>query len=133
MLKKMILAAVPMMFLVSISVAEENFLADFDVSSIQDADISIEEAGFDVDFDDLANKAGGEDEAIEASFRHFGYGYRSYGYGYRGYGYGYRSHGYGYNCYRPYYHSYYRPYYSCYRPVYYHTYYPVYRNYWGCW
>ncbi len=125
MLKKMILAAVPMMFLVSISAAEENFLADFDVSSIQDADISIEEAGFDVDVDDLANKAGEDDEAIEACFRRFGYGYgyRSYGYGY-----GYRSYGYGYryNCYRP-------AYYSCYRPVYYHTYYPVYRNYWGCW
>jgi hypothetical protein len=125
MLKKMILAAVPMMFLVSISVAEENFLADFDVSSIQDADISIEVAGFDVDFDDLAKNAGGEDEAIEACFRSrygHGYGYRSYGYGY------------GYNCYRPYYRSCYRPaYYSCYRPVYHHTYYPVYRNYWGCW
>ena len=128
MLKKMILAAVPMMFLVSISVAEDNFLADFDVSSIQDADISIEEAGFDVDFDDLANNAGQDEEAIEACFRSFGYGYRSYGYGY--------------NCYRPCYrHCYrhcYRPcyrhcYYSCYRPVYYHTYYPVYRNYWGCW
>ena len=119
MLKKLILAAVPMMFLVSVSVAEDDFLADLDINSIQDAEISIEEAGFDVDFDKLDDEAS-QEEAIEACFR--SYGYRSYGYGYS--------------------YSYYRPYYSCYRPVYYHTYYrpvvyrtyyPVYRNYWGCW
>lgn len=123
MLKKMILAAVPMMFLVSISVAEDSFLADIDVNAIQDADISIQEAGFDVNVDDLANQAGAEDEAVEACFRSFGY----YNYGYCGYRY--------YGCYRPCYYSYcYRPYYySCYTPVYYHSCYPVYRNYWGCW
>lgn len=116
MLKKMILAAVPMMLLATIAVAEDDFLADLDVASIQDADIAIEEAGFDVNFDELAENATGDDEAIEACFRRFGY----YNYGYR--------------CYRPYYYNCYRPvYYSCYRPVYYHTYYPVYRNYWGCW
>ena len=124
MLKKMILAAVPMMLLATIAVAEDNFLADLDVASIQDADIAIEEAGFDVDFDSLSENAGGDDEAIEACFRSFGY----HGWGHRYYGgcynYGYN---YGYNyCYRP-------VYYSCYTPVYYHTCYPVYRNYWGCW
>jgi len=113
MLKKLILAAVPMMFVATIAVAEDDLLADLDVNSIQDAEISIEQAGFDVDFDELADNAGEEDEAIEACFRRFGY----YGYGYR--------------CYRP---CYYRTYYySCYRPVYYHSYYPVYRHYWGCW
>ena len=120
MLKKLILAAVPMMFVAVVAVAEDDFLADLDITSIQDADISIEEAGFDVDFDSLSENAGGDDEAIEACFRRFGY--RSWGYNY------YRPcYNYGYNyCYRP-------VYYSCYRPVYYHTYYPVYRNYWGCW
>ena len=120
MLKKLILAAVPMMFVAVVAVAEDDFLADLDVASIQDADISIEEAGFDVDFDKLAEDASGEDEAIEACFRRFGY--CSYGYSY------YRP------CYNYCYSYCYRPvYYSCYRPVYYHTYYPVYRNYWGCW
>ena len=119
MLKKLVLAVVPMMFVAAVAVAEDDFLADLDVSSIQDAEISIEEATFDVDFDNLADNAG-DDEAIEACFRSFGY--RSYGFGY------------GYRCYRPYYYNCYRPvYYTCYRPVYYHTYYPVYRHYWGCW
>ena len=121
MLKKLVLAVVPMMFVAAVAVAEDDFLADLDVSNIQDADISIEEATFDVDFDDLANNAGEETEAIEACFRRFGYGY-GFGYGYRWGGYGYRWGG----CYRPYF-------YGCYRPVYHHCYYPVYRNYWGCW
>jgi len=130
MLKKIIFAVVPMMFLATITVAEDNLLSGLDVTSIQDADISIEEASSDLDFDALSGEAeeGEGDEAIEACFRRFGYrsfGYRGYGgFGHRGFGYG----GFGYSCYRPCYTSYYS-----YAPVYHHAYYPVVRNYWGCW
>jgi len=125
MFKKIIFAVVPMMLLATVTIAEDNLLSGLDVSSIQDADISIEEANVDLDFDALSGEAGDEEgeEAIEACFRRFGYrsfGYRSYGF--RGYGYGR-----GYSCYRPCYSHYYT-----YRPVYRPYCYPVVRTYWGC-
>ncbi len=126
MIKKVIFAVAGMILSATAVMAEDSLLADFDLGDIQDAEISIDAASLDVDFDKLADDASG-DEAIEACFRSFGY--RSYGYGgygYGGYGYGY---GYGYNCYRPCYRSYY-----CYRPVTYYRscYRPCYTSYWGC-
>ncbi|QDU94959.1 hypothetical protein [Lignipirellula cremea] len=132
MVKKFFLAMVPMMLMASVTLADDGLLDGLDLSSIQDAEISIEGASSDLDFDSLAGQAGEEaegDEAIEACFRSFGYrsyGRRSYGFGgYGGYG------GYGYGCYRPTYSRYY-----CYRPTYYRSCYtscyrPV--RYWGCW
>jgi hypothetical protein len=130
MLKKMLFALVPMMLIAVTVRAEENLLADISIGDVQDAAIAIEEPGLDADVDGLlasADSASGDDEAVEACFRSFGY--RSYGYG-GGYGYGY---GHGYNCYRPCYSPCYSSYYV-YRPVtYYHYCAPVYTNYWGCW
>ncbi|UUO09172.1 hypothetical protein M4951_12845 [Blastopirellula sp. J2-11] len=127
MLKKIMFAIVPVC-LFTVALRADDSLS-FDLSDIKDADVSIVEEGFDLDVDLLAADAGSEsdDQAMEASFRRFGYhsrGYRGYGhrnYGYRSYGYGY-----GYSCYRPYY--------SCYRPVYRAPvcYTPCYTSYWGC-
>ena len=124
MLKKVIFAIAPMLMVVSSAMAEDNLLSGLDVSSINDAQIEIEDVSLDIDMDALADEAGDADEAIEACFRRFGY----YG-GYRGYGYGH------FGCYRPYYtyRAYTYPSYFCYRPVYtYVTYAPIYRHYWGC-
>ncbi len=128
MIKKMIFAVVPMMLLATVAMAEDSLLKGLDLGDIQDAEISIDAASLDVDFDKLADNVDG-DEAIEACFRSFGYGYGGYGYGGYGYGYG----GYGYGCYRPCYNYCYNSYY-CYRPVvYYNTCYtPCYTSYWGC-
>lgn len=133
MLKKMLFALVPMM-LIAVSVrAEDNLLAGVSVNDIQDAAIAIEEPGMNADVDGLladADAASGDDEAVEACFRSFGY--RSYGHG-CGYGYGGYGYSYGYNCYRPCYSPCYSSYYV-YRPVSYYTYCaPVYTSYWGCW
>ena len=120
MLKKMVFAMVPVMLLATVAMAEDDLLSDLDVNSIQDAEISIDEAAFDIDVDKLAENADG-DEAIEACFRRFGYS-----------GFGHRYWGGCYNyCYRPCFNVCYRTYY-CYRPVVYHTCAPIYRLYWGC-
>ncbi len=126
MLRKILFAIVPMVLAISTVNADEAF--DLNLSSITDAAVEIEEPGLnDVDVDALADKADGKgaDEAIEASFRRFGYRHRGYGYGY---GYGYRS-------YRPFYsYRYSYPTHYSYRPVHYYSY-PVvtyYSSYWGC-
>lgn len=122
MLKKMLFAVVPMLLLATVAHADDDLLAGLDANSIQDADITIESASLDVDFESVADNTDSED-AVEACFRRFGYrgwGYRSYSC-YRPY----------YSCYRPYYNVCYQTYY-CYRPVFYQACYPVYRSYWGC-
>ncbi|QDU94956.1 hypothetical protein [Lignipirellula cremea] len=129
MVKNFLFAVVSCMLLASVSFAGDDLLSGLDVNSIQDADISIEAASSDLDFDSLAGAAGEEKEgdvAIEACFRNFGYcGYGGYG-GYGGFGYGCYSHT-SYYCYRPVvYHT------TCYAPVYTPCYTPVVR-YWGCW
>ena len=121
MMKRIILALVPMALLAT-TVRADDTLFDVSAATITDASIEIEEGGLgDLDMDQLAADAdGGESEdAIEACFRRFGYGYRYGGWGYR-------------HCYRPVY-RYYYPSYYCYRPVY-RCVYPVtiYRHYWGC-
>lgn len=123
MLKKILFAVVPMIFMASAVFAEDDVLKDvanLKASAIKDAEISIDDPTANLDVDGLAEKAGTEKtDAIEACFRRFGYG------GYGGYG-GYYNY-----CYQPCYtYSYYcyQPYYVCYRPVY--TYYTTY---WGCW
>jgi hypothetical protein len=122
MLKRILLAVVPLALLSTTVFAEEDLLnevANLKVAAITDAQVSIEDPTANLDVDSLSDQAGSgkSDEAIEACFRRFGYG------GYYG---GYSSY-----CYSPYY-SYtyycYQPYYQiCYRPVYYYT------SYWGCW
>ena len=126
MIKKMIFAVVPMILLATVAMAEDSLLKGLDLGDIQDADISIDAASLDVDFDKLADNVDG-DEAIEACFRSFGYCGYNYGCGY-GYGYNYGCYNYNY-CYRPCYTTYY-----CYRPVVYYTpcYTPCYTSYWGC-
>lgn len=122
MFKKVILALVPVAMLASNAVANDdllNELANTKGSNIADASIEVDEIEFDVDVDALAEKAG-EEDAVEACFRRFGY--RSWGYGY------------GYHCFRPVYncYTYYRPL-LC-RPIY-RTYTycaPVITHYWGC-
>lgn len=101
-----------------------NELASGNGPDIADASVEVEDFSLDIDVDELAADADGEEDAVEACFRRFGYrswGFRSYGYGY------------GYNCYRPAYsYSYYRPL-LC-QPVY-HTYSycaPIVSHYWGC-
>ncbi len=128
MLKKFLLAIVPMALMAATVFAEEDVLKDvanLKVSSITDAQISVEDPTANLDIDSLAANAGTDKktDAIEACFRRFGYGgYSNYGC----YNYGYSNF-----CYQPAYtYSYYcyQPYYVAYRPVY--TYYT---NYWGCW
>ena len=102
-----------------------NELASGKGQNIADASVEVEDFNLDIDVDELAANADGEEaDAVEACFRRFGY--RSYG----GYGYGY-----GYRCFRPVYncYSYYRP--MLCQPIYhsYHTYCaPVVSHYWGC-
>ncbi len=125
MLKRILLAVVPLALLATTVFAEEdvlNHVANLKVAAITDAQASIDDPTANLDIDSLSEQAGSgkSDQAIEACFRRFGYG------GYGGYG------GYSNYCYSPYYsYSYYcyQPYYQvCYRPVY--TYYT---SYWGCW
>lgn len=122
MLKRILLAVVPMVLLATTVFAEEdvlNHVANLKVAAITDAQVSIDDPTANLDIDSLSEQAGSgkSDQAIEACFRRFGYG---------GYG------GFSNYCYSPYYsYSYYcyQPYYQvCYRPVY--TYYT---SYWGCW
>lgn len=124
MLKKFLLAMVPMIMLAANVFAEDDVLKDvanLKASAITDAEIKIDDPTANIDVDALAENASGEKkDAIEACFRRFGYG-GGYGNYYGGY----------HSCYSPCYtYSYYcyQPYYVCYRPVY--TYYT---SYWGCW
>ena len=127
MLKKFLLAMIPMAFMVATVWAEEDVLKDvanLKASAITDAQISIDDPTAALDVDALANNAGTEKktDAIEACFRRFGYG----GYSNYCYNYGYSSY-----CYQPCYtYSYYcyQPYYVAYRPVYSYC-----TSYWGCW
>ena len=78
MLKNVMLALVPLTMLAASVKADDDL--SIDVASIADADVSIVEAGLDIDVDQLTAEAGTEDgeDAIEACFRRFGYGYRGY-------------------------------------------------------
>lgn len=126
MLKNVMLALVPLTMLASSVKADDDLTID--VASIADAEVSVVEAELDIDVDLLTDDAGTEDgeDAIEACFRRFGYGYRGYR-GYRGFC-GYRNYG----CY-----NHCRPLYSyrtiCYAPpVYRCVVAPIYSYYWGC-
>lgn len=121
MLKRVLFAMVPMA-LMATSVFADDDLMNLSRDKISDAKIEIELAGMgDLDVDELGAEAGSEsnDEAIEACFRRFRYGY---GCGYRNWHYR--------PCYYTYSYSYCHPVYYSYRPVY--RYVPRYVNYWGC-
>lgn len=126
MFKKILFAVVPLALLATTAMASDDVLdqvADLKVASISDAQISIDDPAAALDVDALGEQAGTEksDEAIEACFRRFGYGYG----GYCGYNYSWYSPCYSYN------YCYYQPYVT-HRPVYYTTYhYPAF-SYWGC-
>jgi hypothetical protein len=127
MLKKILLALIPVALLAMNATASDDVLADIDglkVASISDAKIEIDTGDLNLDVDALAaNTEGKSDQAIEACFHRFGYGYGGYGCGYGSY----------WGCYSPYYYNYcYSPVY-CYRPVYYYTPCYTYYSYWGCW
>lgn len=122
MFKKVTLVLVSLVVMASTATAGDdlfNELASSNGVNITDAAVEIDEVGLDLDVDELAKDADGEeDDAIEACFRRFGY--RSWG---NGCGYGYRS------CYRTY-RNYYNNY-SCYcRPIY--NYCAPVVSYWGC-
>jgi len=124
MLKRIVLALVPMAMLSTVAKADDDLTID--VSTIADAEVEIVEADLDIDVDALAADAGedAEGDAVEACFRRFGYRHRGWG--------GYRWGGWG-GCYNTCY-SYCRPLYSysyC-RPVYHTICRPVYSYYWGC-
>jgi hypothetical protein len=132
MLKKFVLALMPLAMLASTVKADDQLTVD--ATSISDASVEIVLNDLDIDVDALSADAGEENEdgvdAIEACFRRFGYSRRGWGGHYGGYR-GYR--GYRYNTYSSYYC---RPTY-CYRPLCYsapvYNYCaPVYRSYWGC-
>jgi hypothetical protein len=130
MFKKILLALAPLALLATSAMASDDVLdqvADLNVASISDAQISIDDPAAGLDIDGLSEQAGTEksEEAIEACFRRFGYG--------GGYG-GYCNYNW-YGCYSPCYsysYCYYQPFVT-YRPVYHTTYcYPTF-SYWGCW
>ena len=122
MLKKLMLALMPLTLLTSAVNADDGL--NIDVSSIADADVNILENDLDIDVDALSADVGENSEnAIEACFRRFGYRHRSWGHcHYRHFN----------RC-----HSYCRPLYSyrtiCYSPpVYRCVVTPIYHYYWGC-
>lgn len=113
MLKKVMIVLASLVATTSTAMANDDLLSELASNqgvNIVDATIDIEDIGLDVDVDQLAENADGEEEAVEACFRRFGY--RSWGWGYRTF----------------------RPYYGCYS----HYYRPVYNycrpafQYWGC-
>lgn len=121
MIKHILFAVAPLCLLASGAFASDNLLdevASLNASSIDTAEISIEDISLDLNVDALAADADNGEDAIEACFRRF---YSCYG-GYYGGCYGYN-----YHCYQPCYSHYY-----CYRPVYTYCYTPVYYHYWGC-
>ena len=123
MLKKLLFAIAPLALMVATVSADDNELS-FDLTSISDASIEIEDVGLDnLDVDQLGAQAEGEgnEAAIEACFRRFGYRYGGCGYTrwYR------PCYSYGYN-----YCSY--PSFYCYRPIYRYAVAPIYNHYWGC-
>lgn len=134
MLKKLILAAIPVLLAVGNAFAGDDVLSDvagLKASAITDAAISIDTGLAALDVDALASNAGKEKstDAIEACFR--SYGYNNCGYNYNYYNSCYNS-CYN-NCYsycQPTYNYCYQTYYA-YRPVCYSVCYPVY-SYWGC-
>lgn len=77
MLKKLVLALMPLTLIASSVKADDDLTID--INNITDADVEIVEADFDIDVDALEAEAGQdtEENAIEACFRRFGY--RSYG------------------------------------------------------
>ena len=123
MLKKIVLAVMPLTLLASVNADD----LDIDIASITDADIEIVENDLNVDVDALSADAGqeSEEEAIEACFRRFRYSCRSWG-----------RHHYYRSCYNHCY-NYCRPLYS-YRTISYcppvcrTVLTPVYSYYWGC-
>ena len=124
MLKKIVLALMPLTLVASVSNADDDL--NLDASTIRDAEVEIVTDDLDIDVDQLTADAGedSEENAIEACFRRFGYHYRGWRCGYRSWG--------CYNtCYRfcrPLYSyrtiSYCRPIYRCVTPIYHY--------YWGC-
>ena len=119
MIRKLALALMPLAMLTASVSADDDL--QIDVTNITDADVDIVTGDLDIDVDALTEQAGEDTEdAIEACFRRFGYGYRGWGYRYFG------------GCY-----NYYRP--LCtYRPIRYAppicrvVLAPVYTYYWGC-
>jgi len=117
MFKKVFVVLASLFVLTSTVMADDDLLSELASNkgaNIVDSQVEVEEIGLDLDVDQLAENAEGEEDAVEACFRRFGY--RSFGWGYR----------------------YARPYYSCYSRCYNHFYTPVYNycrpaiSYWGC-
>ena len=117
MFKNVSLVLVSLVVCASSALADDDLLNELAASkgaNIVDSAVEVDDLdNLDFDVDQLAENANGEEDAVEACFRRFGY--RSWGWGYR--------------CYRPY-----RAYYGCYnyysRPIY--NYCRPYVNYWGC-
>ena len=132
MLKKFVLALMPLTLLATSVKADDELTID--IASISDANVEIVENQLDLDVDALTADAGTENSetALEACFRRIGYNCNSWGYG-----------SYYNSCYNSCYnyyggcHSYCQPLYSyntvtyC-PPVYRTVLTPVYHYYWGC-
>lgn len=129
MLKKLSFAVAALVLLAGSVRADELSASDIDLSAVNDANNVVVAASLDVDVDGLAKSADKTDEAVEACYRSFGYGYGGYGYNCYNYCYNY--------CYQPCY-SYCQPVFTYYRPVVYsYCYTPIYTSYcnlgyWGC-
>ena len=120
--KKLLFAIAPLCLMVATVNADDNDLK-FDLASISDASIEVEDVGLDgLDVDQLGAQADGEngDDAIEACFRRFGYRHGCYSRWYR------PCYSYNYGCYSSY------PSFYCYRPIYRYAVAPIYNYYWGC-
>lgn len=116
MFKKVSLVLVSLVVMTSAALADDDLLNDLassNAADIVDASVEVEDFNLDLDVDQLAQNADGEEvDAVEACFRRFGY--RSWGWNY------------GYRCFRPYRHCY--GYYSA--PIY--NYCRPVVSYWGC-
>lgn len=128
MLKKLIFAVAPMIFVAGSVNADDSLLAavakmDASVASVESVETAEDDALGQADVDALmGDEELSGDEAIAACFRRIGYGYRHRGFGYRSCYRYYPSYRY---CYRPVSYGYCAPVYGCYTPIY--------TSYWGCW
>ncbi|MEZ6125869.1 MAG: hypothetical protein R3C49_22305 [Planctomycetaceae bacterium] len=134
MLKKIVLALVPLTLLATVKADDE---LTVDIASISDANVEIVENDLNIDVDALAADADKSDDsqetALEACFRRIGYNCGGWGYG-----------SYHNSCYSSCYNNYYGCYSGYCQPLYsYHTVTycppvyrtvltPVYTYYWGC-
>lgn len=117
MFKKVLFVLASLVVATSTAVADDDLLTELannKGADIVDSQAVVEDINLDLDMNELTENAQGEEDAVEACFRRFGY--RSFGWGYRSF--------------RPYYSRYCAPAYSFCRPAF--NYCRPAFSYWGC-